>query len=208
MNVAGAAGSDTGGLFAAIDAQDAASFVSYLTEDAVFRFGSAPPVQGREQIRAAVDAFFATIAGCRHTISNSLRSGPTLVCEAATGYLTDDSIVTEARPASPEPLIEEEEGENEPPIVSKEELNLTCYNLMIDVLSCQMELQDIEKKYPGFIHSKLQQVKKGKLTVRINIDKERFSDCKSKPGRGGCSLVLVLLPTAVESGARNFSFKA
>ncbi len=90
MSSAGAAGSDTGGLFAAIDAKDAASFVSFLTEDAVFRFGSAPPVQGREQIREAVDAFFATIAGCRHTISNSLRSGPTLVCEGEVAYRRHD----------------------------------------------------------------------------------------------------------------------
>ena len=90
MTSADAAGSDTGGLFAAIDAQDAASFVSFLTEDAVFRFGSAPPVQGREQIRAAVDAFFATIAGCRHTISNSLRSGSTLVCEGDVAYQRHD----------------------------------------------------------------------------------------------------------------------
>ena len=90
MTSADAAGSDTGGLFAAIDAQDAASFVSFLTEDAVFRFGSAPPVQGREQIRAAVDAFFATIAGCRHTISNSLRSGSTLVCEGEVTYTRHD----------------------------------------------------------------------------------------------------------------------
>ena len=95
MSSAGSAGSDTGGLFAAIDAQDAAAFVSYLTEDAVFRFGSAPPVQGREAIRAAVDAFFATIAGCRHTISNSLRTDATLVCEGEVTYRRhDDAEIT------------------------------------------------------------------------------------------------------------------
>ena len=90
MSSADAAGSETGGVFAAIDAKDAASFVSFLTEDAVFRFGSAPPVRGREQIREAVAAFFATIAGCRHTISNSLRSGPTLVCEGDVVYQRHD----------------------------------------------------------------------------------------------------------------------
>ncbi len=79
-----------GDMFAAIDAKDAASFAGFLTEDAVFRFGSAPPVHGREQIREAVDAFFTTIAGCRHTISNSLRSGPTLVCEGEVVYQRHD----------------------------------------------------------------------------------------------------------------------
>ena len=95
MSSADAAGSDTGGMFAAIDAGDTASFVSYLTEDAVFRFGSAPPVHGREQIREAVDAFFGTIAGCRHTIRSSICSGATLVCEGEVTYRRhDDSEIT------------------------------------------------------------------------------------------------------------------
>ena len=58
-----AADSDIGGLFAAIDAQDGAAFVGYLTDDAVFRFGSAPAVQGRSAVRAAVEGFFDSIAG-------------------------------------------------------------------------------------------------------------------------------------------------
>ena len=90
MSMAEAAGRDTGGLFAAIDANDAASFVSYLTEDAVFRFGSAPPVKGREAIREAVDGFFSTIAGCRHVIRNSLGGGDTLVCEGEVTYRRHD----------------------------------------------------------------------------------------------------------------------
>lgn len=90
MNHGMAAGSDTGGLFAAIDARDGAGFVSYLTEDAVFRFGSAPPVQGRDAILAAVDGFFTTIAGCSHQITNSLRKGDTLVCEGNVTYTRHD----------------------------------------------------------------------------------------------------------------------
>ncbi len=31
------------------------------------------------------------------------------------------------------------------PLISKEELNLTCYNLMIDVLCSQVQQQDVEK---------------------------------------------------------------
>ncbi len=81
-----AAGRDTGGLFAAIDRQDAAAFVGYLTDDAVFRFGSAPAVNGRDAIRAAVDGFFGTIAGCSHTLHNTISSGSTLVCEGEVTY--------------------------------------------------------------------------------------------------------------------------
>lgn len=42
-------------------------------------------------------------------------------------------------------LVEEEVEEDTGPVVSKEELNLTCYNLMIDVINSQMDQQDIEK---------------------------------------------------------------
>ena len=71
MTVADTAGSDTGGLFAAIDNKDTASFVQYLAED-------------------AVDGFFATIAGCRHAIGNSLRRGATRVCEGEVTYRRHD----------------------------------------------------------------------------------------------------------------------
>jgi len=85
-----AAGPDTGGLFASIDANDAAAFVAYLTDDAVFRFGSAPPVQGRAAIKAAVDGFFGTIAGCSHDVQKVLSSGSTQVCEGEVTYRRKD----------------------------------------------------------------------------------------------------------------------
>jgi len=90
MNSGSAAGSDTGGVFAAIDARDGAGFVSYLTENAVFRFGSTPPVQGRDAIQAAVEGFFTTIAGCSHDISNTLSKDDTLVCEGTVTYARHD----------------------------------------------------------------------------------------------------------------------
>jgi ketosteroid isomerase-like protein len=90
MNSVTAAGGDTGGLFAAIDAKDGAAFVAYLTEDAVFRFGSAPPVRGRDAIQAAVEGFFSTIAACSHTIAKTLRQGDTLVCEGVVTYTRQD----------------------------------------------------------------------------------------------------------------------
>jgi len=81
-----AAGVDTGGMFAAIDSKNSEAFVGFLTEDAVFRFGSAPAVHGRHAIRAAVDGFFGTIAGCSHQVHNTLGNGSTLVCEGEVTY--------------------------------------------------------------------------------------------------------------------------
>ncbi len=86
MTDSAAASRDTGGLFAAIDANDAAAFVGYLTDDAVFRFGSAPAVHGRASIQAAVDGFFGTIAGCSHNVQKTLDNGSTLVCEGEVTY--------------------------------------------------------------------------------------------------------------------------
>ncbi len=85
-----AAGNRIGGLFDAIDAKDAEAFVGYLADDAVFRFGSAPPVQGRDAIREAVDGFFATIAGLSHVVHNALAEDATLVCEGEVTYTRHD----------------------------------------------------------------------------------------------------------------------
>lgn len=90
MSSATAAGRSTGGMFAAIDAKDGAGFVSFLTEDAVFRFGSAPPVQGRDAIQAAVEGFFTTISACSHSIANTLGQNDTLVCEGDVTYTRHD----------------------------------------------------------------------------------------------------------------------
>ena len=86
MTEAHAASFDTGGVFAAIDRQDTAAFVGFLSDDAVFRFGSAPAVQGREAIFAAVDGFFGSIADLCHSVHNTLARGSTQVCEGEVTY--------------------------------------------------------------------------------------------------------------------------
>jgi len=85
------AGRDTGDMFAAIDAGNADKFVGFLSNDAVFRFGSAPPVQGRDAIHAAVSGFFKSIAGCTHTIHKTIREDNTLVCEGDVTYRRMDN---------------------------------------------------------------------------------------------------------------------
>lgn len=77
-------------MFAAIDAMDADAFNAFLTSDAMFRFGSGEPVHGHAAIKQAVDAFWASIAGCRHEILSVLRNGDTLACEGITTYTRHD----------------------------------------------------------------------------------------------------------------------
>ncbi len=89
------AGHETGDLFAVIDRRDSEAFVGYLTDDAVFRFGSAPAVKGRETIRKAVEGFFGTIAGCSHAVHKTLDKGATKVCEGEVTYTRlDGSTIT------------------------------------------------------------------------------------------------------------------
>lgn len=90
MSSDSAADTDIGGLFAAIDAQDGAAFVGFLTDDAVFRFGSAPAVQGRAAVQTAVEGFFGTIAGLSHAIDKTIRDDDTLVCEGVVTYTRRD----------------------------------------------------------------------------------------------------------------------
>jgi ketosteroid isomerase-like protein len=78
------------GLFAAIDAKDTPRFVDFLTEDATFRFGSAPAATGREAIAHAVGGFFDTIAGLSHTVDKVWSGSGTLMCEGDVCYTRHD----------------------------------------------------------------------------------------------------------------------
>lgn len=78
-------------LFTAIDAMDTPGFLEKLTTSAVFRFGSSPAVQGKAAIGAAVDQFFATIAGIRHDVSRRIDDGPILACEGDVTYTRHDA---------------------------------------------------------------------------------------------------------------------
>ena len=75
-----------GSLFTAIDNKDTETFLEYLTDNALFRFGSAPAVRGSETIRAAVAGFLDTIKGSTHSLANTLANGSTLVCEGEVTY--------------------------------------------------------------------------------------------------------------------------
>ncbi len=77
-------------LFAAIDAKDTDRFLGFLTDEATFRFGSAPAVRGRSAIRAAVDGFFKSIAASHHTLSQTVRDGDVMVCEGEVTYTRHD----------------------------------------------------------------------------------------------------------------------
>jgi ketosteroid isomerase-like protein len=77
-------------LFASIDAMDTESFLSLIAEDAIFRFGSTPPVQGHVAIRAAVESFFASFAALRHDLQRLVAGGDAVVYEGEVTYTRHD----------------------------------------------------------------------------------------------------------------------
>jgi len=77
-------------LFESIDTKNTERFLHFLADDAKFRFGSGPQVQGQSEIREAVNEFFSRIAGCRHTLHNFLADEGTLVCEGQVTYTRED----------------------------------------------------------------------------------------------------------------------
>lgn len=77
-------------LFAAIDGKDTERFLGFLTNEATFRFGSAPAVHGRDAIRAAVDGFFESIAASHHTLTQTIAGNDVLVCEGEVTYTRHD----------------------------------------------------------------------------------------------------------------------
>lgn len=82
-------------LFASIDAMDTESFLSFIRKDATFRFGSSPAVQGHEDIRAAVESFFASFSALRHALQRTVTEDNAVVCEGEVTYTRHDgSIIT------------------------------------------------------------------------------------------------------------------
>lgn len=82
-------------MFAAIDAMDVNAFVSFFTDDACFRFGNAPVVTGRTNIRDAVVGFFGTIKALRHRLLHTWAHPDAVICEGEVTYTRpDDSEVT------------------------------------------------------------------------------------------------------------------
>lgn len=81
---------DLAGLFASIDSMDTERFLGFLHEDAIFRFGSSPAVEGHAAIRAAVEGFFASVAGLKHALLRTVSDGEILVCEGEVTYTRRD----------------------------------------------------------------------------------------------------------------------
>jgi len=68
-------------VFKSIDNMDADAFVSYLTDDAVFRYGSHEAVSGRDAVRDYVANFFTLVRGLRHNVLDTWEGEDSVVVQ-------------------------------------------------------------------------------------------------------------------------------
>ena len=78
-------------LFNAIDSRDVLRFLEFLADDAEFRFGNMPSVHGKQDIGAAVGAFFDSIAACRHEFADSWALPDHVICHGRVTYTRKDA---------------------------------------------------------------------------------------------------------------------
>ena len=74
-------------LFAAVDTRVAENVADFVTDDVAFRFGSADPIAGKDNLIAASRAFSASIAGIHHEVVELWEPVPdTMVVELRVTY--------------------------------------------------------------------------------------------------------------------------
>ncbi len=78
-------------LFQSIDAMDTNRFLSFINNDAQFRFGNAPPVVGKEAIGQAVDGFFASIKAIEHRLLDTWTHPDAVICQGEVTYTRHDN---------------------------------------------------------------------------------------------------------------------
>lgn len=78
------------GLFEAIDRSDAEGFSVFLADDVTFRFGNAPAVHKKAQVKEVVGGFFASIKTLRHQIHDIWHVDNAVVCHGMVTYTRHD----------------------------------------------------------------------------------------------------------------------
>ena len=77
-------------LFQSIDGKDTQRFLAFLTDDAEFRFGNAPPALGREAISQLLDGFFGSIRAVKHDLIRTWTMPDHLLCQGNVTYTRID----------------------------------------------------------------------------------------------------------------------
>lgn len=77
-------------LFQSIDAMDSKTFVTFLADDAQFKFGNAPAAVGKHVIHQAVEGFFQSIKRISHNNLRTWTHPDTVICQGEVTYTRHD----------------------------------------------------------------------------------------------------------------------
>jgi ketosteroid isomerase-like protein len=77
-------------VFQSVDNSDTRKFLSFLSEDAVFRFANLPEVKGKKDIGAFLDNFFSSIDHTTHSNLSEWQIGDTWFITGTVTYTRKD----------------------------------------------------------------------------------------------------------------------
>lgn len=77
-------------LFQSIDAQDTETFLGFLHDEVLFRFGNAAPILGKSAVGASVRTFFRSISTVRHHLIDTWDLGDSVICRGDVTYRRHD----------------------------------------------------------------------------------------------------------------------
>ncbi len=78
-------------LFQAVDKMDTEAFVAFLSDDVLFRFGNAEPVNGKALTGEIVGGFFGSIKGLSHDLAAIWEEEDAVICHGTVTYTRHDS---------------------------------------------------------------------------------------------------------------------
>ncbi|MEW6983424.1 nuclear transport factor 2 family protein [Colwelliaceae bacterium 6471] len=80
-------------LFSAVDDKNVEAFLHFMEKNCCFRFGNLPSANGLEEIKNFVGAFFDSIHGLKHEITESWQVPDGIVCHGTVTYTRHDMSV-------------------------------------------------------------------------------------------------------------------
>jgi hypothetical protein len=81
------------GLFSDIDRKDTGSFLGYLTDDVLFRFGNMQEIRGKDNVAVAIQGFYDSIDSLSHKVDNIWDNDGIVVCNGTVTYTRHDSTI-------------------------------------------------------------------------------------------------------------------
>jgi len=78
-------------LFQSIDERDTDAFMSFLSDDVLFHFGNADPVNGKALVGKVLRVFFKSIKALRHEALQTWEQKDAVICHGIVTYTRQDS---------------------------------------------------------------------------------------------------------------------